>query len=84
MYEQKLHQLQSQLVTSRMMERELSADLEALQQKYDKDRTAAALKVKALHDKYSFTSKELSEMVGGNSNSILSAVTDIFKDIVST
>jgi len=31
MYEQKLHQLQSQLVTSCMMKRELSVDLEALQ-----------------------------------------------------
>jgi hypothetical protein len=65
MYEQKLHQLQSQLVTSRMMERELSVDLEALQEKYDKDHTAAALQMKAVHDKYSLTVKELSEVVGG-------------------
>jgi len=65
MYEQKLHELQSQLVTSRMMEREFSADLEALQEKYDKDRAAAALQMKALHDKYSLTVKELSEAVGG-------------------
>jgi hypothetical protein len=64
MYEQKLHQLQSQLATSRMMEKELSVDLEALQEKYDKDHTAAALQLKALHDKYSLTVKELSEMVG--------------------
>jgi hypothetical protein len=39
--------------------------LEALQEKYDKERTAAALQMKALHDKYSFTVKELSEVVGG-------------------
>jgi iron only hydrogenase large subunit-like protein len=65
MYEQKVHQLQSQLATSRMMEKELSVDLEALQDKYDKDQAAAALQIKALHDKYSLTVKELSEMVGG-------------------
>lgn len=65
MYEQKIHELQSQLVTSRMMERELSVDLEALQEKCDKDRTAAALQMKALHDKHSLTVKELSEVVGG-------------------
>jgi membrane protein insertase Oxa1/YidC/SpoIIIJ len=65
MYEQKLHQLQSQLATSRMMEKELSVDLEALQEKYDKDQAAAALQIKALHDKHSLTVKELSEMVGG-------------------
>ena len=63
MYEQKLHQFQSQLVTSCMMKRELSADLEALQEKYNKNRTAAALQIKALHDKYSLTVKELSEVV---------------------
>lgn len=65
MYEQKLHQLQSQLATSQLMEKELSADLEALQEKYDKDHTAAALQMKALHDKYSLNVKELSEAVGG-------------------
>lgn len=65
MYEQKLHQLQSQLATSRMMEKELSVDLEVLQEKYDKDHTAAALQMKAVHDKYSLTVKELSEVVGG-------------------
>jgi hypothetical protein len=62
MYKQKLHQLQSQLVTSCMMERELSVDLEVLQKKYDKDHTAAALQMKALYDKYSLTVKEVSEV----------------------
>jgi len=65
MYEQKLHQLQSQLATSRVMEKELVVDLEVLQEKYDKDHTTAALQMKALHDKYSLTVKELSEVVGG-------------------
>ncbi|GFG41028.1 hypothetical protein Cfor_06798 [Coptotermes formosanus] len=45
------------------MEKELSVDLEALQEKYDKDQAAAALQIKALHDKHSLTVKELSEMV---------------------
>jgi membrane protein insertase Oxa1/YidC/SpoIIIJ len=65
MFEQKIHELQSQLVTSRMMEKELSVDLEALQEKYDKDCTAAALQMKALNDKHSLTVKELSEAVCG-------------------
>jgi hypothetical protein len=65
MYEQKLHQLQSQLATSRMMEKELSVDLEDLHKKYDKDHTAAALQMKAVQDKHSLTVKALSEMVGG-------------------
>jgi hypothetical protein len=65
MYEQKLHQLQSHLTTSRLMEKELSMDLEALQDKYDKHHTAAALQMKAVHDKYSLKVKELSEAVGG-------------------
>jgi iron-sulfur cluster repair protein YtfE (RIC family) len=63
MYEQKLHDLQSQLAISHMMEKELSVDLEALQEKYDKDQAAAAVQMKSLHDKHSLTVKELSEMV---------------------
>jgi len=47
------------------MEKELTVDLEVLQEKYDKDHTTAALQMKALHDKYSLTVKELSEVVGG-------------------
>jgi hypothetical protein len=65
MYEQKLHQLQSQLATSRMMEKELSVDLEVLQEKYDKDHTAVALQMEAVYDKFSLAVKELSEVVGG-------------------
>jgi hypothetical protein len=34
---------------------ELTVDLDALQEKYDRDSTAAALQMKALHDKYSLT-----------------------------
>jgi hypothetical protein len=47
------------------MEKELSMDLEAFQDKYDKDHTAAAQQMKAVHDKYSLNVKELSEAVGG-------------------
>jgi hypothetical protein len=66
MYEQQLHELQTQLATSRMMEKELSADLEAMQKKYDKDQAAAALREKDLEEKYSLSLKELSHKVGNS------------------
>jgi hypothetical protein len=46
-----------------MMEKELSADLECLQKKYNKDQAAAALQMKDLEDKYSLAIKELSDKV---------------------
>jgi hypothetical protein len=66
MYEQQLHELQTQLATSRMMEKELSADLEAMQKNYDKDQAAASLQVKDLGEKYSLSIKELSHKVGNS------------------
>lgn len=66
MYEQQLHELQIQLTTSRMMEKELSADLEAMQKKYDKAQAAVAFRVKDLEEKYSHSVKELSDKVSNS------------------
>jgi hypothetical protein len=66
MYEQQLHELQTQLATSHMMEKELSADLEAMQKKHDRDQAAAAMHLKDLEEKYSLSVKELSCKVGNS------------------
>jgi hypothetical protein len=65
MYEQKLYQLKTELTISHSMKKELTMDLMTLQNKYDKDHTAAELQIKAVHDKYLLNVKELSEAVGG-------------------
>jgi hypothetical protein len=74
MYKQKLHEIQSELSISRMMEKELSADVEALQKKYDTDQAAAVLREKDLEEKFSLAVKELWDKVSNNNNIILLAV----------
>jgi hypothetical protein len=74
MYKQKLHDIQSELSISRMMERELSAEVEALQKKHDMDQAAAVLREKDLEEKFSLAVKELSDKVSNNNNIILLAV----------
>jgi hypothetical protein len=71
MYKQKFHEIQSELSISRMMEKELSADIEALQKKYDLDQAAAVLREKDLEEKFSLTVKELSEKVTIKNNIII-------------
>jgi hypothetical protein len=74
MYEQKLHEIQSELAISRMMEKELSADVDTIQKKYDEDQAAAVLREKDLEEKFSLSVKELSEKVSNKNNITLLAV----------
>jgi hypothetical protein len=73
MYKQKLHEMQSELVVAHMMQKELSADVEAIQKKYDIDQAAAVLREKDLEEKFSLTVKELSEKASNNNNITLLA-----------
>ncbi|XP_023706265.1 protein Spindly isoform X2 [Cryptotermes secundus] len=63
MYKQKLHEIQSELAIALMMQKEHSADVEAIQKKYDIDQAAAVLREKDLEGKFSLTVKELSEKI---------------------
>lgn len=62
-----------------MMEKELSADVEAIQKKYDIDQAAAVLREKDLEEKFSLTVKELSEKASNNNNITLLAALWIMK-----
>jgi hypothetical protein len=57
-----------------MMEKELSADVEAVQKKYDTYQAAAMLREKDLDEKFSLTVKDLSEKASNNHNISLLAV----------
>lgn len=65
--------MQSELVVAHMMQKELSADVEAIQKKYDIDQAAAVLREKDLEEKFSLTVKELSEKASNNNNITLLA-----------
>lgn len=74
MYKQKLHEIQSELAISRMMEKEFSADVDAIQKKYDIYQAAAVLREKDLDEKFSLAVKDLSEKASNNNNIPVSCI----------